>query len=648
MTFDWQPQTQVKALLLMVVLVVSVSAIGVAGVAAQFSADGGPTLEQPTGDAVVVEAVEGADRSLAGQASAPVVNTRDGVTPDVSPSKSNSLAGRDSLSEDITTGAHFPAEQGVFKYIFTTSDSQTAPIAASTNITVTVVDGSGEGGNVLSVFESELPDGFITQVVGAGNVDDSVINATDVFVFNDLSGATGSVANQPATANRAGTGGDAGNVSPDATELITTVENDFRTGAVYLDQLSDSESFAIPARSDIIGDPTETFGTSNTSGSNPVEYEIKTDHPIFDGVGIAGDTVPLYSTSDTFHSWFTGASGETLAEVQTQAGSGGPAVTVDSSSGSVLLSSLGIAPFFGNPTPEPGEFTDEASQILANAVEVAAPPDDSSAFFQVTGVTAPAEGVSSGMINVTTTIINIGGLTGTQDIVFELDGQEVATEPGVTIAPGENATIEFTGIQLPNQPGTYEQGVLTANDSQTAEITVLDPAFFAVSNLTAPAEAGPGETINVSATITNTGNLTGTQDVVFEFDGQEVGTEPAVQIDSGETTVAEFSPVLPEQPNTYEHGVFTANDSQTAQIIIEEVGPPSLPGFDDAPQDSDNDGLYEDIDGDGSFDIFDVQALFNGLDSDAVQNNPEAFNFNEDDNPEEVTIFDVQGLFNRL
>jgi len=88
-------------------------------------------------------------------------------------------------------------------------------------------------------------------------------------------------------------------------------------------------------------------------------------------------------------------------------------------------------------------------------------------------------------------------------------------------------------------------------------------------------------------------------------------------------------------------------------VVYDRVGPfgpeiPALPGFENSPKDLDNDTLYEDIDGDGSFDIFDVQALFNGLENDAVQNNPEAFNFNEDDNPEEVTIFDVQGLFEQL
>ena len=88
-------------------------------------------------------------------------------------------------------------------------------------------------------------------------------------------------------------------------------------------------------------------------------------------------------------------------------------------------------------------------------------------------------------------------------------------------------------------------------------------------------------------------------------------------------------------------------------VVYDRVGPfgpgiRALPGYDTPPQDIDGDGLYEDIDGNGSFDIFDVQALFNGLESDPVQNNPEAFNFNDDDNPDDVSIFDVQGLFELL
>jgi len=65
------------------------------------------------------------------------------------------------------------------------------------------------------------------------------------------------------------------------------------------------------------------------------------------------------------------------------------------------------------------------------------------------------------------------------------------------------------------------------------------------------------------------------------------------------------------------------------------------------PQDLDGDGLYENVRGDGEFDIADVQALFDNLDSDAVQKHANRYNFSGTD-PAEVAILDVQALFNLL
>ena len=78
--------------------------------------------------------------------------------------------------------------------------------------------------------------------------------------------------------------------------------------------------------------------------------------------------------------------------------------------------------------------------------------------------------------------------------------------------------------------------------------------------------------------------------------------------------------------------------------LSEDEGPPALPGQENPPQDLDGDGLYEDIDGDGEFTISDVQVFFQNRDSDVVQNNPTAFNFDGSD-PADVTIGDVQALF---
>jgi hypothetical protein len=74
--------------------------------------------------------------------------------------------------------------------------------------------------------------------------------------------------------------------------------------------------------------------------------------------------------------------------------------------------------------------------------------------------------------------------------------------------------------------------------------------------------------------------------------------------------------------------------------------PPPVVGT-DAPTSVGEDMLYDDIDGDGELTIADVQALFDTLDSDVVQDNAPAFNFSGTD-PGRVSIFDVQALFERL
>jgi hypothetical protein len=72
--------------------------------------------------------------------------------------------------------------------------------------------------------------------------------------------------------------------------------------------------------------------------------------------------------------------------------------------------------------------------------------------------------------------------------------------------------------------------------------------------------------------------------------------------------------------------------------------PPVL--VDAQPRDPDSDGQYEDVDGTGGFTILDVQALFNNLDTPALQESAAQFTFSGIS--AEVTVLDVQELFNEL
>jgi len=183
-----------------------------------------------------------------------------------------------------------------------------------------------------------------------------------------------------------------------------------------------------------------------------------------------------------------------------------------------------------------------------------------------------------------------------------------------------------------------------------------EPADFQVSNLEAPDSATQGDSIDVSAEITNAGEETGTQTVEFGIDLDGDGTfaddellaSQDVTLAGGADDTVQFGALDTSgfDAGDYTHGVITDNDSATATITIEEsdaIGP--IGEFENAPTDPDGDGLYEDVNGDGTFDIVDVQALFDNLDDETIQGSTDAFDFNDDG---EVDVVDVQKLFDEV
>jgi predicted acyl esterase len=93
-------------------------------------------------------------------------------------------------------------------------------------------------------------------------------------------------------------------------------------------------------------------------------------------------------------------------------------------------------------------------------------------------------------------------------------------------------------------------------------------------------------------------------------------------------------------------GVEIRDTTAIELTVPTSVTPPPIVG-DTQPTNPAGDGLYRHVRGEDEFTILDVQALFNNLDSPAVQEYAGAFNFSGT-NPDAVTILDVQALFNDL
>ncbi|MGN8216295.1 S8 family serine peptidase [Halococcus salifodinae] len=207
-------------------------------------------------------------------------------------------------------------------------------------------------------------------------------------------------------------------------------------------------------------------------------------------------------------------------------------------------------------------------------------------FLSVSDLSAPDTAAQGETINVSATITNTGAEQTTRTVFYFPPGTDFGGEmftasshlfERVTLDGGESTTVTFTyDVSTSREPGEYRHGA-SADEVASTTITIEESetpgeANYSVSDLSAPATAEPGAEIDVNATITNTGNATGTQTVEYLFNGSTANTSN-VTLAPGESTTVAFSPTMPATEGTYEHGIETADDSAIANISVEGGDP---------------------------------------------------------------------------
>jgi Mg-chelatase subunit ChlD len=131
------------------------------------------------------------------------------------------------------------------------------------------------------------------------------------------------------------------------------------------------------------------------------------------------------------------------------------------------------------------------------------------------------------IVNVSATVENTGDKEATQVVKFTFDGS-VIDQRYVTLEGGESTGVEFAVDTTGVAPGTYTHGVSTDNDSATAQITINEEngeaeANFQVTNVNAP-DTTQGDTASITATVENTGDKQGTQNVSVMVEGENITT----------------------------------------------------------------------------------------------------------------------------
>lgn len=145
----------------------------------------------------------------------------------------------------------------------------------------------------------------------------------------------------------------------------------------------------------------------------------------------------------------------------------------------------------------------------------------------------------------------------TVEISGELDVSELDAEPGDALDYGLFAPeVDSPGtLRTPNATATFE----VVDPGPNFELSELEPET---------ANVNPGDELNVSATVTNTGDLSGNQSIVLEIDDEVVRSQN-ISLDSGESTTVTFVDVeAPDEADRYVHAVVSEDDRLTGELAV--------------------------------------------------------------------------------
>ncbi|MFC6836476.1 malectin domain-containing carbohydrate-binding protein [Halomarina ordinaria] len=240
--------------------------------------------------------------------------------------------------------------------------------------------------------------------------------------------------------------------------------------------------------------------------------------------------------------------------------------------------------------------------------------------------------------------VTVESASGTSTGELYSDGSAGGSEVTTASAPAAAPTLGVDGVALgaTDFPAHASGAATVAEATQT--VTVSDVA--------------PGATVSLLHTEGEL-NVEGVPDGGYDLDAYEANrllaleTATATADENGEAT---FEVTLTDSSEAGGLNYFvatTVDDAGETGLVSQSVvldldpdgasdGPAPIGDFENPPGDLDGDGLYEDVNGNGEFTIVDVQALFANFDDDAVQDDPDAFDFSGNGG---VSIVDVQALF---
>ncbi|WP_090617445.1 fibronectin type III domain-containing protein [Natrinema salaciae] len=233
-------------------------------------------------------------------------------------------------------------------------------------------------------------------------------------------------------------------------------------------------------------------------------------------------------------------------------------------------------------------------------------------------------------------IFRIAGGASTGQVDLAAIGDYLTDEHGVS----EDLTL--TGVEVGNEYWAGASGEVTYTSLDlTVDGTTYESGLESDAGPTPPASPDDVWTNEVTATTIELGwtsvDAATTYDVTLDGDRRTTTSEPTA-------TIANLTP-----GTTYEVGVAAGNDGGWSPVVETTVttddATETIQIGEHEARDPDGDGLYDDVDGDGQTTHADVNAFYEHLEADGVQENPDAFDF---DGNGRVGFADVLDLLRRV
>ena len=158
-------------------------------------------------------------------------------------------------------------------------------------------------------------------------------------------------------------------------------------------------------------------------------------------------------------------------------------------------------------------------------------------------------------------VANLGDETGNYTLTVTINDEPVASKT-VQLSGKESTIVEVTATGVSEGNHTVKADELTTSLRVTLEAPIRPPKMVITNLGISRTQARPEETITVSATATNTGDQTGSFDLILYVNGDERETR-IIQLESKKSIIEEFE-ITEQTEGTYE--IKVGDQTKTLEI----------------------------------------------------------------------------------